>query len=101
MEPRTEIIPVQIDDDVTVMVEATLLGGEEDVAIDIQPFQRVTNAVEAIARSVVQTIEKVKPEKASVEFALEIGVKSGKLTTLLVNGTGKGNLKITLEWAKK
>jgi len=44
------------------------------------------------------TISKVQPKKATVEFGVEVRVKSGKLTALIVEGEGKGNLKITLEW---
>jgi hypothetical protein len=40
----------------------------------------------------------VQPKKATVEFGVEVTVKSGKLTALIVEGEGKGNLKITLEW---
>jgi hypothetical protein len=101
MESRTEIIPVQINNNVQVMVEATIIGTEEDVAIDIRPFQDVTDAIEAITSAMVQTLEKVRPDKASVEFGIEIGVQSGKLTTLIVQGSSKGNMKITLEWTKK
>lgn len=101
MESRTEIVPVQINNNVQVMVEATIVGTEEDVAIDIRPFQEVTDAIEAITSAMVQTLEKVRPDKASVEFGIEIGVQSGKLTTLIVQGSSKGNMKITLEWTKK
>lgn len=101
IESRTEIVPVQINNNIQVMVEATILGGEEDVAIDIRPFQEVTDAIEAITSAMVQTLERVKPDKASVEFGVEIGVQSGQLTTLIVQGTSKGNMKITLEWGKK
>jgi hypothetical protein len=45
-------------------------------------------------------LKKVKPKKASVEFGLEVAVESGKLTTLLVKGTGTANLKIALEWGE-
>ncbi len=101
MESRNEIIPVKVSDSVTVMVEATALGGEEDVGVgEILDFQGVTDAVEAIADAMTKTLDKVKPKKASVEFGVEIGVESGKLTTLLVKGSGKANLKITLEWEK-
>jgi tetrahydromethanopterin S-methyltransferase subunit B len=101
MESRTEVVPVQINNNVQVMVEATVVGSEEDVAIDIRPFQEVTDAIEAITSAMVQTLEKVKPDKASVEFGIEIAVQSGKLTTLIVQGSSKGNMKITLEWNKK
>jgi tetrahydromethanopterin S-methyltransferase subunit B len=101
MESRTEVVPVQINNNVQVMVEATVVGSEEDVAIDIRPFQEVTDAIEAITSAMVQTLEKVNPDKASVEFGIEIAVQSGKLTTLIVQGSSKGNMKITLEWNKK
>ena len=101
MESRTEIVPVLINNNVQVMVEATVVGTEEDVAIDIRPFQEVTDAIEAITSAMVQTLEKIRPDKASVEFGIEIGVQSGKLTTLIVQGSSKGNMKITLEWTKK
>ena len=100
MEERLEIIPVKISEDLTIMVEAKSLGGEEDVSSKLLDFKPVTDAIEAVTASIASTVNKVKPEKATVELSLEIGVKSGKLTTLLVNGTGKGNLKLTLQWGK-
>jgi hypothetical protein len=40
----------------------------------------------------------VKPAEASVELALKLVVKSGKLTGLLVEGGGEAALKVTLTW---
>jgi hypothetical protein len=34
----------------------------------------------------------------TVELAIELAVKSGKLTGLVVDGEGKGALTVTLEW---
>ncbi len=56
------------------------------------------NDIEAVTESIAATISKVQPKKATVEFGVEVRVKSGKLTALIVEGEGKGNLKITLEW---
>ncbi|MDJ0729484.1 MAG: CU044_2847 family protein [Crocosphaera sp.] len=82
-----------------IKVEAINLGGETRVGVDdILDFEEVTDAIEAIATSITTTLNKVKPKKASVEFGVKIGVESGKLTTLLVKGSGEANLKITLEW---
>ncbi|ACK73626.1 conserved hypothetical protein [Gloeothece citriformis PCC 7424] len=94
----SEIIPVKVADGVTIMVEATSLGGDEDVGIGDFEFSDVTDAIEAIANSITTTFDKIKPKKASVEFGVEIGVESGKLTALLVKGSSKTNLKITLHW---
>jgi hypothetical protein len=99
MEEHTEIVSLKVSDRVTIMAEATSLGGEEQVSVgEILDFEGITDAIEAIATSITGTLAKVKPKKASVEFSLKIGVESGKLTSLLVKGTGEGNLKITLEW---
>jgi hypothetical protein len=100
MELRREIVPVQFANGVAMRVEATLLGGEEDVAFNILSFREVSDAIESIASTFTATLEKVKPKKASVEFGLEVAVESGKLTTLLVKGASTANLKITLEWGE-
>lgn len=34
-----------------------------------------------------------------MEFGLEVALESGQLTAVLVKGSAKANLKITLEWA--
>ena len=98
VEPRTRIIPVQVNDDITVMVEAKDLGGEQDVST--LSFQQVTDTIEAVTQAIATSIDKVKPDKATVEIGFDITVKSGKLTTLIVEGSGKANLKLTLEWGK-
>ena len=69
-----------------------------EVAFTLPPFQGVTDAIENIAISMLTTLEKVRPKKASVEFGIEFALESGQLTALLVKGSGTSNLKITLEW---
>ncbi len=98
MESRTRIIPVKVNDDITVMVEAKDLGGEQDVAT--LSFQAITNTIEAVTQAIAISINKVKPDKATVEIGFDITVKSGKLTTLIVENSGKANLKLTLQWGK-
>jgi hypothetical protein len=99
-ETRAEIIPAQLDGDLIIHIQATPLGGEERVVAGIPSFKEVTDAIEGIADAVVKTLKKTKPRSGSVEFGLEVGVESGKLTALLVKGTGTANLKITLEWGE-
>ena len=94
-----EIKTLKFSNGTEIKVEAIDLGGETRVGVDdILDFDDVTNAIEAIATSITTTLDKVKPKKASVEFGVKVGVESGKLTTLLVKGSGEANLKITLEW---
>lgn len=98
MEDNTEIVKAELTDGTTIHIQATVLGGQERVAFDILPFKEVTDAIEGIAKAVVATLDKVSPRRASVEFGIEVGIESGKLTALIVKGSGTANLKITLEW---
>ena len=98
MSTRQELIPVTLANGTQIRMAATMLGGEEDVAFKLLSFDEVTNTIEGIAGSLNAALQKVKPRKASVEFGLEVAVESGKLTSLLVNGSGTATLKITLEW---
>lgn len=47
--PETEPIAVQLDDEVSILVEATMLGGEEDVGLDAKTFEPVFKAVKVLA----------------------------------------------------
>jgi len=100
MESQSEVVSIQLDNGAIVKVRAPVVGGYEEVLSldDLLPFEEVTNTIEAIAGAITKTFEKIKPDKASVEFGIEVGIDSGTLTTLLAKATGSGNLKITLEW---
>jgi hypothetical protein len=78
-------------------VETTVLGGEEDVSFRVQSFQGVIDANESISSAMDAAVQKIKLDKASVEFGLEMAIESGELTALLVKGSGTANLKISLE----
>ena len=98
MTTRQELIRVKLANGVEMRVAATVLGGEENVALKLLSFEEITDALEGIAGSLNAALQKIKPKKASVEFGLEVAVESGKLTALLVKGSGTATLNITLEW---
>ncbi len=102
MDDQTRVVPVKLADGTIVRISATSLGGDEDVANMKQAFSfdQITNTIESVARELSSCVDRVKPEKASVEFGVEIAVESGNLTALIVKGAAKGNLKITLEWER-
>jgi hypothetical protein len=102
MESRTKVISVQLSDGTSIKIAAAYLGGDEDV-LDIKkilPFKQVTDTVERIAKETITTLQKVRPDKATVEFGIEVGIESGALTACLVKGTGTAHLTVTLEWNK-
>ncbi len=99
---RTEIIQVRLDEDMIINVQAENLGGEEYIAAGpIPDFDEISTTIEGIAKTMVTTLRNIRPRKGTVEFGLQIAVESGKLTTLLVKGSGAASLKITLEWSEE
>ena len=97
---KSDVIAAKLDNGIIIQIETRPLGGEERAAAGIPAFKEVTDAIEGIAHAVMTTLKKTKPRRGSVEFGLAVGVESGKLTALLVKGTGTANLKITLEWGE-
>ncbi len=100
-------VPLILPNKARVRVEATpvTLPGDKDVSFqsvkEAMAIDTIQEAIAGIAEMVMQSLEKVAPNKASVEFGIELGIESGNLTALWVKGTGKANLKITLEWTRR
>ncbi len=100
MEERTEIIPTQLANGSILHVQATMRGGEEDVAFTLPPFHHITNVIEGIASSVSNTFLRVHAQKGSVTFGLSITMEAGQIAAFLVKGVGNANLSVTLEWTE-
>ncbi|NJR62680.1 MAG: hypothetical protein HC769_30115 [Cyanobacteria bacterium CRU_2_1] len=96
-ESRSDTIPLQLPNGSVVKVEVSSTG-REDVGFDVKQFQPVADAIEGVVQMIAAPIQKVKPKKATVKFGMELAIESGQLTAVIVKGSGKGNLEITLEW---
>jgi hypothetical protein len=97
----TMFVPAELPNGVTVRIEARSVGEVQKVGalLPVQ-FAEITGAIEGISQALIETLDRVRPQKVSVEFGLELGFEAGKLTALLVKGTATANLSIKLEWAK-
>jgi hypothetical protein len=97
-----EIVKVQIRDTTTIRIEATDLGGPKKTGVlDKVDFDGISEAIGDIARALGDTLAAVKPQKASIEFGVEIGWEAGKLVALLCQGSGKANIKVAVEWSER
>ena len=93
------LVKVDMGDGRIVAVEARNVSPEHPVGIrNVLSFDGVTDSIEAVSSRVTRALEKVKPDRATVEFGVDVGVESGGLTGLIAKGTGTATLKITLEW---
>ena len=99
MEPRSEILPVTLPSGKTVQLQAMVLGGEEDIAArGIQSIEGLTDAIEGLSSSILDSLVRIRPRKATVQFGIAVALESGNLTALLVKGTGNASVTVTLEW---
>ena len=99
---RTEIVQVKLPNGKEVKIEARFLGGEENVsAKKILLLDDLTGVLDGVVLMIADSLQKVQPTKATVKLGLEVALESGQLTTLIVKGSGKANLEITLEWEKR
>ncbi|MDX2228820.1 MAG: CU044_2847 family protein [Leptolyngbyaceae cyanobacterium bins.349] len=96
-ESCSETVPVQLPNGAIVKVEVSQTG-REDVGFDVKQFEPVSEAIEGVVQMIAAPIQKVKPKKATVKFGMELAIESGQLTAIIVKGSGKANLEITLEW---
>lgn len=93
-----ESVPVRAGD-VEFFVEVPEVQGVQTVGLDdVLSFDGVRDTIQVIGEQLTAAWEKVKPSEASVEFGLKLTAKSGRLTGLIVDGSGEASLTIKLTW---
>jgi hypothetical protein len=100
MEPENPFlttVPIRLPNGEIVQVEVSE-SGRKDTSIDPHLFDELSGVLEGVTVALSETIKKAKPRKAVIKFGLELAVESGKLTAIVVKGSSKANLEITLEW---
>jgi hypothetical protein len=65
---------------------------------DTFDFEHISGTLEGIAQAIRSGLAKVTPTKTTVELGIELAVKNGVLTGLLVEGQANASLRVTLEW---
>jgi hypothetical protein len=97
---RTEWQPMDLGGGTKAYVEVVPRGRQEVGVLDSIPFDQVVSTLTLIAKGLEAAIDTVKPSKAAIEIGIEFGLEAGQLVALIARGTGKANLKVTLEWDK-
>lgn len=98
----TEVVEVQLPNGTTALVRAIKVddgGGATKTGIgDKFNFDDVAGTLEGLSSAIRTALANAAPDKVSVELGIELAIKSGKLTGLVVEGEDKGSLSVTLEW---
>lgn len=99
----TRPIPFELSDGTTVRIETTLSGEQKVSSLSKQSFREMLLSIQSLSSDISSSLRtlknEAKPTKMAVKFGLEVALESGQLTTVLVKGSGKANLEITLEWS--
>ena len=94
------IVEVELPNGATALVQAvdTGSGAVKTGRAGKSDISGVMGALEGMSAAIKSALVKAAPDRVSVEFGLELAVKSGALTAMLVGGGGNASLKVTLEW---
>jgi hypothetical protein len=97
------VVEVELPNGATTLVRAVEvdgIGATKTALRDKFKFDEVADTLEGITEAIKATLAKVTPDRVSVELGIELALKAGKLTALIVEGEGKGALTVTLEWER-
>lgn len=106
------VVPVQLDESTTIYVEAaepTVLvdgSGIQEAASLADAADRAVATAEDLAASIRSFCERIvsgfhdakeelRPQRASVEFGLDVSVEGN---VYVVKGTGSASVRVTAEW---
>jgi hypothetical protein len=99
----SKIVEIRLPNGAVALVQAVDVdgggGGAEQVRWpDAFDLDGLTATLDGVAHAVRSGVEKALPSKTTVELGISLAVKSGVLTTLIVDGKAQASLTVTLEW---
>jgi len=82
-------------DDLTIRAQIQAVKAGRQYRFD---FETVSATLEGIAKAIRSGLATAGSARTTVEFGIELAVKDGKLTGMLVDDHANASLKVTLEW---
>jgi len=97
------LVRATLDSGTELLVEVRATDDpERDVSLEDRfDFEGLTNSIVELAEHMSSAVERVSPNRASIELGLDVGVATNGLTALLVRGTGNATVRLTLEWERR
>ncbi|MGW0485377.1 CU044_2847 family protein [Nonomuraea sp. NPDC003214] len=97
----SNVVPIELPDGEVILARVRVEGPSDVGATRVLqklPVDDLRKVVNGVAGTVADAVESVRPDQVSVEFGIEIAVKSGKVASVLAEAGGKASLKLTLTW---
>lgn len=99
---KDNTIKVKLSDGTIVLMDYN--NGEEshDGPVTMQNLmisaEKTFGVIKSLSKDIKSKMEAAKPDRASIEFSLELEKKGGDILSKICNASGKGGVKIKLEW---
>ncbi|MBT0995521.1 hypothetical protein KIN34_14640 [Cellulomonas sp. DKR-3] len=102
------VVDAELGEGDTVAIAITRLEGdagadrEQDVSAltDALRFDDLARSVSQVASAMTDALRRAAPDEAEVTFGVDVAVKAGKLTSLIVEGDATATFQIRLLWKK-
>lgn len=98
---QDQVVEMALPNGSTALARVIMIDGVGAAKVGAIPkfdFDDVGRTLEGLAGTIRSSLAKAAPDKVTVGLSLELAVKSGKLSGLVVEGEGKGSMAVTLEW---
>ena len=92
-----DVIPVELANGRTALVEIVGGGGQEKVAARRPKLAQAVQDLKDISVGIVQAFEDLQVTKTTIEFGVSFGIESGQLSVLLAKASADANLTVTIE----
>jgi len=92
--------PVVADENATGAEDAGL-GGRITAAAEVVRLPGFTETVQGVVASVRQAVDVHRPDSMTVEFGVEITMRTGAVLSVLAEGGGKAQVKVTATWDRR
>lgn len=98
-----KFVKVQLANGAICHVQVSNTNSEELVGLEDVKYKldQVKDQITGVVSEISSALEKIAPDKTSIEFGIELGIESNAIVAFFVKGTAKTNFKITLEWENK
>jgi hypothetical protein len=96
-----DTVKVVLSDGTIVLMDCNNFSGF-DGPVTVQGLtiaaEKTFRVIKSIAMDMKNYIKEAKPDKAKVEFSIELEKKGNDVFSKICNVSGKSGIKITLEW---
>ncbi|GAA4461245.1 hypothetical protein GCM10023189_36600 [Nibrella saemangeumensis] len=96
---------VKLSDGTTVLFETASPIGKKTKGLrkevsnkGIPSIETITSTINSFSKDLHKAFDDIKPNKVSIKFGIEVSAEPGDILSLIIKGSGKSNLEITLEW---